>query len=89
MEELAIGKGWVSYAEEAGAVLFNGKEGLPEDDDMMLILNGVEPLSKLVVGNDDKSIVLVVVDLYPVLIDIDDTVVDEFSSCEGHPISTE
>ena len=49
MEELAIGKGWVSYAEEAGAVLFNGKEGGPEDDDMMSILNGVEPLSKEVV----------------------------------------
>lgn len=55
MEELAIGKGLVSYAEEVtisdeeGSVLFNGKEGGPEDDDMMSILNGVEPLSKEVV----------------------------------------
>ena len=88
MEELAVGKGWVSYAEEViisdeeGAVLGNVEEGFPED-----ILNGVEPLSE-VVGNDDKSIVLVV-DLYPVLIDIDDTLVDQLSAWEGHPISTE
>ena len=85
MEELAVGKGWVSYPEEViisneeGAVLVNVEE---ED----IILNGVEPLS--VVGNDDKSIVLVV-DLYPVLIDIDDTLVDQLSAWEGHPISTE
>ena len=80
-----MGKGWVSYAEEViisneeGAVLGNVEEG-------DIILNGVEPLS--VVGNDDKSIVLVV-DLYPVLIDIDDTLVDQLSAWEGHPISTE
>ena len=86
MEELAVGKGWVSYAEEViisneeGAVLGNVEEG-------DIILNGVEPLSE-VVGNDDKSIVLVV-DLYPVLIDIDDTLVDQLSAWEGHPISTE
>ena len=86
MEELAVGKGWVSYAEEViisneeGAVLVNVEEG-------DIILNGVEPLSE-VVGNDDKSIVLVV-DLYPVLIDIDDTLVDQLSAWEGHPISTE
>ena len=84
MEELAVGKGWVSYAEEViisdeeGAVLGNVEEG-------DIILNGVEPLS--VVGNDDKSIL--VVDLYPVLIDIDDTLVDQLSAWEGHPISTE
>ena len=84
MEELAVGKGWVSYAEEViisneeGAVLGNVEEG-------DIILNGVEPLS--VVGNDDKSIL--VVDLYPVLIDIDDTLVDQLSPWEGHPISTE
>ena len=84
MEELAVGKGWVSYPEEViisneeGAVLGNVEEG-------DIILNGVEPLS--VVGNDDKSIL--VVDLYPVLIDIDDTLVDQLSACEGHPISTE
>ena len=82
-----MGKGWVSYAEEViisdeeGAVLGNVEEEFPED-----ILNGVEPLS--VVGNDDKSIVLVV-DLFPVLIDIDDTLVDQLSAWEGHPISTE
>ena len=87
MEELAVGKGWVSYAEEViisneeGAVLGNVEEG-------DIILNGVEPLSE-VVGNDDKSIVLVVVDLYPALIDIDDTLVDQLSAWEGHPISTE
>ena len=81
-----MGKGWVSYAEEViisneeGAVLGNVEEG-------DIILNGVEPLSE-VVGNDDKSIVLVV-DLYPVLIDIDDTLVDQLSAWEGHPISTE
>ena len=86
MEELAVGKGWVSYAEEViisdeeGAVLGNVEE---ED----IILNGVEPLSE-VVGNDDKSIVLVV-DLYPVLIDIDDTLVEKLSAWDGHPISTE
>ena len=86
MEELAVGKGWVSYAEEViisneeGAVLGNVEEG-------DIILNGVEPLSE-VVGNDDKSIVLVV-NLYPVLIDIDDTLVDQLSAWEGHPISTE
>ena len=79
-----MGKGWVSYAEEViisneeGAVLGNVEEG-------DIILNGVEPLS--VVGNDDKSIL--VVDLYPVLIDIDDTLVDQLSAWEGHPISTE
>ena len=82
-----VGKGWVSYAEEViisneeGAVLVNVEEG-------DIILNGVEPLSE-VVGNDDKSIVLVVVDLYPALIDIDDTLVDQLSAWEGHPISTE
>ena len=81
-----MGKGWVSYAveviisNEEGAVLVNVEEG-------DIILNGVEPLSE-VVGNDDKSIVLVV-DLYPVLIDIDDTLVDQLSAWEGHPISTE
>ena len=79
-----MGKGWVSYAEEViisneeGAVLVNVEEG-------DIILNGVEPLS--VVGNDDNSIL--VVDLYPVLIDIDDTLVDQLSAWEGHPISTE
>ena len=87
MEELAVGKGWVSYAEEV--IISNEEEavlGNVEEGD--IILNGVEPLSE-VVGNDDKSIVLVVVDLYPVLIDIDDTLVDQLSACEGHPISTE
>ena len=80
-----MGKGWVSYAEEViisneeGAVLVNVEEG-------DIILNGVEPLSE-VVGNDDKSIL--VVDLFPVLIDIDDTLVDQLSAWEGHPISTE
>ena len=85
MEELAVGKGWVSYAEEV--IISNEEEavlGNVEEGD--IILNGVEPLE--VVGNDDKSIVLVV-DLYPVLIDIDDTLVDQLSACEGHPISTE
>ena len=85
MEELAVGKGWVSYAEEV--IISNEEEavlGNVEEGD--IILNGVEPLS--VVGNDDKSIVLVV-DLYPVLIDIDDTLVDQLSACGGHPISTE
>ena len=83
MEELAVGKGWVSYPEEViisdeeGAVLVNVEEG-------DIILNGVEPLS--VVGND---VLVLVVDLYPVLIDIDDTLVDQLSACGGHPISTE
>ena len=78
-----VGKGWVSYAEEViisneeGAVLVNVEEG-------DIILNGVEPLS--VVGND---VLVLVVDLYPVLIDIDDTLVDQLSAWEGHPISTE
>ena len=85
MEELAVGKGWVSYAEE---VIISNEEGtvLVNVEEEDIILNGVEPLS--VVGNDDKSIVLVV-DLYPVLIDIDDTLVDQLSAWEGHPISTE
>ena len=84
MEELAVGKGWVSYAEEV--IISNEEEavlGNVEEGD--IILNGVEPLE--VVGNDDKSIL--VVDLYPGLIDIDDTLVDQLSAWEGHPISTE
>ena len=86
MEELAVGKGWVSYAEE---VIISNEEGavLVNVEEEYIILNGVEPLSE-VVGNDDKSIVLVV-DSYPVLIDIDDTLVDQLSAWEGHPISTE
>ena len=35
------------------------------------------------------DVLVLVVDLYPVLIDIDDTLVDQLSAWEGHPISTE
>ena len=65
MEELAKGKAAeLEVVISEDAVLSNENEGFSEVDDM--ILNGVEPLSK-VVGNDD----IVVVDLCLVLFVVD------------------